>query len=78
MRFCVSVPVCAADHAGRTECFHRGRWRTSAFFFAMRCVAIAQRKRDGGQQTFRYVGDDDADGEHHVCPEPTGLPYDRS
>jgi len=42
MRFCVSVPVLSLQITlAAPSVSTAGRWRTSAFFFAMRCVAIA-------------------------------------
>src|SRR5674476_1210800 len=49
MRFCVSVPVLSLQITlAAPSVSTAGRWRTSAFFFAMRCVAIASDKVTSG------------------------------
>ena len=59
----------AADHRRRAQRFDGRQVADQRVASRHALRGHGQRKRDGGQQAFRHIGDDDADGEHEVGPE---------
>lgn len=58
-----------ADHGGRAERFHGGEVADEHVAPRHALGSDGERERDGGEQPFRNVGDDDTDGEEEIRPE---------
>ena len=77
--FSVSVPVLSVQMTVVSPSVSTDESRrTSAFRFAMRCVATASDERHGREEPLGDVGDHDADGEDEAVPGPSrGVPRRR-